>query len=232
MHKLGEDIWIHEDTHSMGGNELRLRMTIVKLTNGRLWIHSPTPFSDELKDLVDQIGQVQYLVAANNLHNLWLLDWYQRYPQATLVVSEGLPKKLTLPDGCVLMDDTFWNPWSEDLTHQLLFDVPFFNESVFLHNKSNSLIVTDIIQNYSDPLPDTMGARLIAHLFRLIGFKDLCIAPPMKFGFLRKDKTNFAEAIQVIDQWDFDKIIVTHGNIIDADANTVFYDLTKRFLAD
>ncbi|MCH8257741.1 MAG: methanol oxidase, partial [Proteobacteria bacterium] len=42
MEKLSEDIWIHEDKLKLPGTNLRLRMTVVRLTSGRLWVHSHT----------------------------------------------------------------------------------------------------------------------------------------------------------------------------------------------
>lgn len=233
MEQLAEDIWTHDDVFTaFAGTQLRVRMTIVKLSSGRLWLHSPTPLSQDLQRQIDNIGLVQYLVAPNNLHNLWLLEWYKAYPQSSLMVSAGLEKKLTLPEGYAIVDEHFSNPWADDLDHQHMSGVPTFDESVFLHHKSQSLIVTDFIQNHTDPLPEPAIPRIVTRLMQQVGFKDRCIAPPLKLGFLIKDKARFAESIRCIRQWNFNRIIVTHGDIIKTNAVVTFDQLSERFLSE
>ncbi len=48
-------------------------------------------------------------------------------------------------------------------------------------------------------------------------------------GFTIKDKPAFGHFINNIKQWDFDKIVVTHGDVITDNAKAVFERLTKRF---
>ncbi|MEC4727991.1 DUF4336 domain-containing protein [Shewanella sp. D64] len=47
-------MWTHEDTMFLGGTQ-RLRMTIVKLSCGGLWIHSPTKPNAELQAEIDKV---------------------------------------------------------------------------------------------------------------------------------------------------------------------------------
>ena len=108
--------------------------------------------------------------------------------------------------------------------------VPFFNESVFLHQKSKSLIVTDFIQNHSDERPSGLAGVVSKYIFEPIGFKGMCVAPPLKMGFMIKDKPKFIQSIKRIQNWDFDRIIVTHGDIIKSNAKQVFASLCGRFL--
>ena len=63
LKQIGEDIWI------IDGNEIHMsfklfkvpfttRMTIVKLENNKLWIHSPIAFNKELNDKIKMIEEV------------------------------------------------------------------------------------------------------------------------------------------------------------------------------
>lgn len=45
-----------------------------------------------------------------------------------------------------------------------------------------------------------------------------------------KDKQIFSSVIRKILDWNFDRIIVTHGDIIEKNAQQVFTDLCTRFL--
>jgi len=230
MIKIGEDIWTHEDEMKLMCVQLGLRMTVVKLEDGGLWVHSPTALSPELKKEVESIGPVRFIVGASNGHNLWLQEWQQAFPDAKLYVSGGIPKKLKLTD-YQLLDENFDNIWQQDLEHQAMPDTPFFNESVFLHKKTKSLIVTDLIQNYpAEACQPGFSGIILKYLLQPIGFKGMCIAPPLKMGFTIKDKERFSSFITKIKTWDFERIIVTHGDIIDTNATQIFTDLTERFL--
>jgi Domain of unknown function (DUF4336) len=226
VEKLSEDIWTHEDEIALGGAPLRLRMTVVRLATDRLWIHSPTAISDELISEISELGEVGYVVGPNNAHNLFLEEWMLAFPGADLMVSAGIPKKLKLKDGFESMGAGFDNPWAPDLDRIFMPGVGFFDESVFLHKKSRSLILTDYIQNYEG------GHKTFVQkfVFAPLGFRGVCIAPPLKIGFFHKDKSGFRESVQRIKQWEFDRIVVTHGDIIEKDARATFDRLSERFM--
>ena len=229
MKKIGENIWVHDDSMSLAGTQLRLRMTSVKLANGGLWIHSPTALSPELMQETEELGSVSFIVGASNGHNIWLREWQDAFPDAVLYVSGGIPKKLKLTNYQVL-DESHENIWEVDLAREYMLGVPFFNESVFLHKKTKSLIITDLIQNYSDERPSGLPGFVTKYSFEPIGFKGMCVAPPLKIGFMIKDKPNFVLFIERILNWEFERIIVTHGDIIESNAKQVFANLCERFV--
>lgn len=229
MNKIGEQIWAHEDSMPLAGLPLRLRMTIVKLQGGKLWLHSPTKLSPELKQSIDELGEVAFIVGAGNGHNIWLSMWEDAYPNAELYVSDGIPAKVQLKNP-KLISAAGTDIWPADFLQATMPSVPLFDETVFLHRASQSLIVTDIIQHYDSHLPQKLTARIAKSLFGFLGFKGKCVAPPLKMGFVRKNKAAFSAFIEQIKSWEFEQIIVTHGDVIDKDAKQVFADLSQRFL--
>jgi Domain of unknown function (DUF4336) len=229
MDTLADDIWVHEDTMALAGTQLRLRMTIIKLADGSLWLHSPTQLSPQLKADIEQLGPVSCIVGASNGHNLWLQQWQQAFPEARLYVSAGIVKKLQLSQ-YQLLDESFDNIWQQDVDIEHMQGVPFFNESVFLHKKTRSLIVTDFIQNHSDERATGRAGLISRFILEPLGFKGICVAPPLKMGFMIKDKPAFAASIQALQEWDFERIIVTHGDIIEQDAKLLLNNLCQRFL--
>lgn len=226
MEKLAEDIWVHEDELRLAGVTLRLRMTVVRLVTGQLWVHSPTAISDELIRQTSQLGDVGYIVGANNAHHLFLMEWASAFPSAQLIVSSGIPRKLKLKDGYERLDADFKNVWEEDLGWTYLPGFGFFDESMFLHKKSRSLILTDYIQNHEGAKQTFMQRFVLGPL----GFRGICLAPPLKLGFLCKDKVGYREALQRVKQWQFERIVVTHGDVIEDDAMTIFEWLSNRFM--
>lgn len=230
MRQIGTNIWVHEDSMKMMGTQLGLRMTVIRLADGSVWVHSPTAIDPELQQQVDEIGPVKHLIAANNHHCKWLQDWNEAYPDAELYVSAGIPHKVPLSNYHILQPG-MENAWAEDIDRKTMPSVPMFHETVFFHKPSQSLIVTDLIQNYPDTshLTGLVGV-MSKYVFEPIGFKGCCVAPPLKMGFIIKDKPAFERFIQQIQNWDFQRIVVTHGDIIEEDAKPVFSQLVNRFL--
>ncbi len=73
LKQIGEDIWI------IDGNEIHMsfklfkvpfttRMTIVKLDNNKLWIHSPIAFNKELNDKIKELLSLTDLVLLDIKH--------------------------------------------------------------------------------------------------------------------------------------------------------------------
>ncbi|MCZ6709234.1 MAG: DUF4336 domain-containing protein [Gammaproteobacteria bacterium] len=229
MRQIYDKLWVHEDAMKLGPVVLPLRMTIVQLSNGDLWIHSPTAMSAELKDSVDALGPVAAVLGPSNGHNLWLGEWDSAYPDATTYVSPGIPKKLPTLTDYRIIDAESQARWSDDLQLIALDGAPFFDERVFLHHPSRSLIVTDLVQNHLGREHTGLAKIMTKLVLEPIGFKDICLAPPLRFRFMIKDRPAFVASIKAIQALDFDRIIVTHGDIIEADAKATLARLCERF---
>ena len=77
---IKDQIWILEYPVRYGGIDLFGRMTIIKLDNGDLFIHDPCEISDSIKDEIDAIGEVKYIVAPGSYHHLFVTDFQNKYP--------------------------------------------------------------------------------------------------------------------------------------------------------
>lgn len=229
MRKLSDALWVHEDATSLGPTRLLLRSTFVKFANGGLWVHSPTPLSPELRSEVDALGEVTCIVAPNNGHNGWLMDWCEAYPSAGRYVAQGIPKKVPRLTNYELLEPEASTPWEADLAQTVLSGAPFFDECVFFHRATKSLILTDLVQNHSPEDQTGFGKVVFTLLLSPLGFKGICLAPPLKWGFAIKDKAAFRASIETVKQWDFERIIVTHGEIIEERPRELFENLCSRF---
>ena len=94
LQQIGDEIWIAEgQTVSFYGFPYPTRMAVVRLSNGELWVWSPTSLTDDLAADIDSLGPVRHLVEPNKLHHLFLPDWASAYPDARLYAPPGLAKK-------------------------------------------------------------------------------------------------------------------------------------------
>lgn len=83
MEKLSHEIWVFNgEPVPFLGLPFSTRMTVVRLSNGKLWVHSPIKLSEAVIEQIEHLGQVAYLMAPNHLHHLFLPEWMAAYPGA------------------------------------------------------------------------------------------------------------------------------------------------------
>ena len=77
MQQLASDLWVSDTPLRFLGLEVGARMTVVRLPDGGLWLHSPVRAAPELVREVQALGPVTCLVAPNKLHHLFVGEWQQ-----------------------------------------------------------------------------------------------------------------------------------------------------------
>ena len=228
MRQIDDELWVHE--HPVLGIEDGLRMTIVRLGDGELWVHSPLPLAAALRVEVEALGSVRYLVSPNNHHHKWLRLWHEAYPTAQLHVSRGVPRKEVWLERYTTLDATPADRWGAALRHELVAGAPFFSETAFLHVASASLIVTDLVQNHTPSGVQPAGARVARALFGMLGFRGVCTAPPLALPWVRKDSEAFRASLAKVLAWRFERIVVCHGAIVEQGGHEIFQRLCARWL--
>lgn len=195
-------------------------MTVVDIDGrGSLLVHSPIKLSPELKSEIDSLGSVKYVIAPNRWHHLFISNFKSAYPDAKFYCAPGLEvkRKDFRFDGVVDADQKF--PWNPYLEHKLVKGVPFFNEVVFYHSPSKTLILTDLAVHICES--QSLLTRIV---LRTIGsYKKFGWAKLEKLLYI-KNKSAFQKSIEDILQWPVEKIVLTHGEPILSDGGTRLKD--------
>lgn len=157
LKQVGEDIWIVDGPivqMSMYGTKVPFptRMTIVRLSNGELWCHSPTELTLELKAQVDALGSLRHLISPNKIHYAYIGTWARAYPEAIAWASPGVrdrsaQQKIEVNFDADLEDEPP-PQWVADLEQLIFRGSRFMEEVVFFHRKSATLILADLIENF------------------------------------------------------------------------------------
>jgi len=187
-------------------------MTVVQLGDGQLLIHSPVAMVPGLKAEVDALGSVRHIVAPNIYHHLYAGDWKASYPDAFLHGARGLAKRRK--DLVIDRELGSETPpdWLEYLDTALL-EGTMLNETVFLHRPSRSLIVADLIENFeTSPHWPTRAYLKLAGIHGKPG-----LSRPLRTVF--RDKMRARRALDRILSWDFDRIVLPHGNVLESGGN-------------
>ncbi|MEO6950460.1 MAG: DUF4336 domain-containing protein [Polyangia bacterium] len=209
-----DDVWIAD------GDELRMRyyglrlpftprMTVVRLPDGGLWLHSPIAPSEALATEIGALGEVRWIVAPNRLHTSFTSAWHARFPAASVasVAAEPpwsgapLPSTIDLAGSAPL-------PWAPSLATRVVHG-SLFSEAVFFHAASRTLILTDLIENFERSRITCLWLRA---LLAVTGPLDPHgTAPPdMRFSF-RKQRAELRTVVQELIGWDPERVIIAHG---------------------
>ena len=81
---VAPDVWIVDSrpVNAMG-LKLPIRMTVVRLQNGDVLLHSPTRHTPALAEAIEGIGPVRHIVAPATGHWMFVEEWQQAFPAAT-----------------------------------------------------------------------------------------------------------------------------------------------------
>ena len=211
-------LWIREMPLRLYGIELGTRMSVVRLSGegGGLWLHSPVALDQRLREELDELGRVRFVVCPNLGHHMFAGDYFAAYPDAGFYAAPGLPEKRSdLPFDGVLGDESELG-WTRDLEQAVFRGNRMVREVVFCHQESRTLIVADLVQSADSASP--MLTRLEK---RLTGtYKRPGMPLPFRLGF--RDKAAARASVERILSWNFDRILLCHRPIVESGGKAVF----------
>ncbi len=223
---LAANLWIFDDTDFNGGaGRIGTRMTVIRLSDGGLFLHSPTRLDEETKRALGALGAVRAIVAPSKAHHLFVGDYVKAWPEAKLHGPPGLTGDIldfrallgARPDlrlDSVLGDEAHPD-WRGEIEQHLFKGAPWMNEVVFFHPPSRSVIFTDLVFNVP---ADFRGAPIF---YGLVGAKGH-FGPHRLIRMMIRDHRAARESVARILKWDFDRLIVTHGDVLESGGHEAF----------
>jgi len=187
LERIADDIWVVGHDLFTFGIHFPGRMTVIRLSDGGLWLHSPVPIDDRLADALAELGPVRHLVAPNCFHHVHLEGVRARYPEAKLWGAPGLDDKRKDLAFDATLGDEAPEAWGNELSQITLRFLPKFNEVVFFHERSATLIVTDLFMNVH------ACKGLLSRLVYMLEGTYRRMAVPRIFRFMVKDRAAAAE---------------------------------------
>ncbi|KAH8806818.1 hypothetical protein DL96DRAFT_1473860 [Flagelloscypha sp. PMI_526] len=191
------------------------RSTAIRLENGSgVWVLASTPLTIDTKETLDAMGPVKWIMAGDMLHYMFVKEFATAYPDAKVIVVEGLVDKIkeqgVRVDGAYGADPEGTTYGFEEEFESRYFS-GFANKDVaWMHKPSKTLVVADLVFN----LPGTeqySKSKESPKIPLLGGFKPA--------GHIHKTFTNHfqinEERCSCCGEWDFDRIIMCHGDVIE-----------------
>ncbi|MDO3384627.1 DUF4336 domain-containing protein [Gilvimarinus sp. SDUM040013] len=214
--EISEDIWIVDgDAVPWFGMPYTTRTTIVRLENGDLWVHSPGKLSSELCSEIGILGPVKHLVSPNKIHHLFMEEWKAHYPEAILYASPGLKDKRPDIKFAENLEDYPNKYWEGEIDQIIFKGSSVMEEVVFYHRASQTLILTDLVENFH---PDYFSGYQKV-LAKITGIVSPNGKTPLdwRMSFLL-GKSQARSCLETMISWSPRRIIISHGECIFNDA--------------
>ncbi|QSQ22605.1 DUF4336 domain-containing protein [Pyxidicoccus parkwayensis] len=218
LRPVSEDVHVLTVGFRMGLFEVGGRMTVIRLPDGGLWVHSPVRFSPEVRAEVDALGPVRFLVAPNLFHHLAVQDWAAAYPDAKVAAPAALRRKR--PDLRIDLElgDAPDAGWAGVIDQAFIRGMPKVDEVLFFHRPSRTALVTDLAFNFHRA--DSWLLR--AYLKLSGGWQRL--ATTLTARALMKDKAAVRASLDKVLAWDVERVVVCHGDVVEQGGKKALVD--------
>lgn len=216
LEPFAEDLWTVARPQRFWGLECGTRTTVIRMSNGGLFVHCPVALDPALRREVDALGRVEAVVAPSLFHHLYVGQWLDAYPSAEIWCCPGLERKRSDLAWTGVLGDAPVDAWKADVEHAA-FTARFENEIVFYHPKSRTLVCADALLNLSKhPSPVTRAvALLMLNTGPGKGYLERVAVRDYRLGRRQVDR---------IAEWDIDKITLAHGGQVGGDGRRVLLE--------
>ncbi|MFN8603415.1 MAG: DUF4336 domain-containing protein [Candidatus Binatia bacterium] len=215
---LDENLWIARRPLKLVVGDVGARMTVIRLPDGALLVHSPVALDTPTRAALDALGPVRWVLGPCKVHHFYLPDFAAAYPDAALLAAPGLEAKRRDVKFAHVLNDDLELPFGGAVEHHVFAGSPMMNEVVLLHRPTRTLVLTDLAFN----LPP--GARNEARLFhRLVGATGR-FGPHRVVRLGIRDRAAAARSLERVLGWDFDRVIVSHGEVLETGGKAAMRD--------
>jgi Domain of unknown function (DUF4336) len=222
------------------------RATIVKLQTGALAVFSPVALTDDVRSKIQSMGNnVKYISAMDFEHHIYITPWAKAYPQAAVIGVEGLPEKRENDPATkgISFSHVFTQSNKKDMRISEEFDNEFDyeyvhshqnKELVYYHKPTKTMIQADFMFNlpayeqYSKSGVAPNSGILTKLFISFMNTKDDAVWQRRFVWYLAgsKDRPGFSESVNRMKRWDLQRIIPSHGDVIESGAQGIFDKIT------
>jgi hypothetical protein len=200
-------------------------MTVIRISDTKLMLHSPCEIDAATKEAILALGDVACIVAPGSYHYFHIASAQAAFPGADTYICPGIERKRPDIDFDWFLGDRPPELWMGALDQVLVRGNKYIWEVAFFHKPSQTLLLVDLIENITDQTPNvnwllTLWWKVV---FRMWNHPKP--APEYQLGWT--DKAAARKSLQKILQWDFEKIVLSHGDLIETDANETALEAWK-----
>lgn len=208
MRTLAENLWLLSYPLKIAGLEMGRKVVVVRLNSGRIVILSTGPFTLEDTAAIKAQGEPGWMVDAMLHHDTFAREAADAFPGLPYLAPEGFQEQVEVPVRELLPPPPEWDGQLRVLE---LDGVPKLRETVILHVPSGTLVVQDLAFNFpgQEHLWSEFMLRVAVGAHHHPGL-------PRSFHLYLQDRAAFELSLSEMMRWDFDRVIVGHGEPIES----------------
>lgn len=191
----------------MLGVDLHRNVTVIRLNSGKLIIHSTAPFSPADVAAIRALGEPGWIVDTLLRHDTFARQGRAAFPNIPYLAPEGFSEALDFSTSSLIPEP---EEWRGEVSLLAIDGAPEFGEVVMLHRPSRTLVVADLIFHFSHP--EGFWQKALLSLATVGGEYDPGVTKPFKQAI--KNHEAFEHSVQMLLQWDFERVVVGHGDPI------------------
>ncbi len=216
---IDNEIWTRDYVVEYFGTVFYARCTVIRLSNNKYLIHSSSPIDDTFIEFLKN-KEIEYIVAPGNYHYFNIAKWNEKYPKAKVLITPGVEyKAYNLKSDAIygILHNNYIDPDIESVLNKdfelvLIRGFSEINEIVMFHKKTKTLIILDVMEYVTTKYYDYMNR--MGHLFWIILGMHNKPLPAPEYQYTLKHKNLANDSFEAILKWDFNKIIISHGQNI------------------
>jgi hypothetical protein len=216
LKNVANELWVLRFPLALLGTQIGRTVTVLRLRTGQLILHSTAPFSAADVTAIRALGQPAWIVDATLFHDTFARDGRAAFPDIAYFAPEGFRPSFGTTNAASLEPGLLSSPppeWAGQVDVLQLDGMPKVREHVFLHRATRTLIVADLVFNFGP-----RSSAWTRWFFRWPGGIRQFPGMSRLFRASIRDRAAFARSIETMLQWDFDRLIVGHGEIIESGA--------------
>jgi hypothetical protein len=213
LRQLADDVALISFPFRALGIDFRRNVTLLRLADGRLIVHSTAPFTEEHVASIRRFGEPAWLVEATLMHDTFAKDGHKAFPDLPYLAPEGFAKASgieTRPLSLPLSD------WTGEIDVIKIGGVRS-DEHALYHRRSRTLVVADLFFSFPK---DVQGwpRFFVRHFMRLPGLFGISA---FFRRFVLRDEEAFKRSLNALLALDFERLVVAHSEAIEKDAERV-----------
>lgn len=200
---------IHHDAFAVSGLRIGTRTNVLPLPDGTWAVHAPGPLDEAEQSAIRALGPVQWILAPNQMHHLFLGAAMAAFPEATVVATPSLSKKAPAVRIGATFDKPLPSPLAAALEVEHLDGCPLLDEYVLFDPRRRLLLGVDLAFN----LHRTAGFTRFAMWLNNANDR-FCVTRLGRAQYV-SDAVSAGRSVQrMVDRWDIESIAVAHGDVL------------------
>jgi hypothetical protein len=212
LNSIADGVWIDTAPVTILGTRLTSTMTVLRLNDGTLLVHSPIELTAERRAYLEVLGPVRHLYAPNLFHHLRLRDWAEAFPLAKVHAPAGLSKKRPDVRTDRVHDSTPEAAFGGAVT-ELHIDGFRLDECALYHARGKTLVVADLVHNIGRP--EDGWTKFYT---KTMGFYDrVALSRALRWTAF-SDRRAARQSLDSLLAFPFERLVVGHGKPVLAGA--------------